>query len=600
MMQQLLRLRRLALLLVVILVAGCAGIEPDPDTVEREDDEVESARVDPDPAPEEPEEPVLVPDLAPEPEPRPRGFTGDSLYQLLVAELAGRQGDLDTALENYLSAARETRDPRVAERAARTALHLERHDVAIEAAERWVELRPRERAPHAVLARLHLLTGNPDRAAEHMRAVIDVSEDTDTGLREVAALAGQVEDPPVVIAAVRQVLADFPEATVLHYTVAFQAAEAGDHDTALAAVDDALTLDPDYARALLLEAEILLARDEADEALAVLGEARERVPGDRDIALGYVRLLIETGEHDAAVREMQQVFEDFGGDGHVVNTLGFTALRIGALDDARIYFQRQLAMEGRPDEARFYLGRIAERQGDLDEAMAQYIQVGGREYRFDAQQRFAVGMAQQGRVDEALLHLERLRHAYRGTEAQLELERTRAEIEWQGGDSQAALGIMNNLVEAHPDNDDLRYSRAIFAADSGHFELARSDLEAMLERNPDAAHLQNALGYTLADHGVELERARRLIERALEQRPGDAAILDSMGWVLYRQGEHAKALEYLRAAWERSRDAEIGAHLGEVLWVLGERSEARAIWDAAAEDDPDHRVLRETVERLAE
>lgn len=588
-------------LLALFLAAGCAGLqETAEDAPEPEPEDTAATPEEPEPDEPDPAAALPEPEPEPEPEPRPRGLTGDNLYRLLVAEMAGKQGDLDAALAGYLETARDTRDPRVAERAARTALYLERNDAAIEAAERWVELRPESREPHSMLARLYLLAGDPDRAAVHMLAVIDYSPDHATGLREVAALAGRIEDPLVVNAAIDQVLEEYPDAPVLHYTMAFQAAEAGDHDAALERLGDALAIDPDYTRALLLRAEVLAVTDRENEAVDLLADARERMPGDRDLALGEIRLFIEIGDRDAAIRRMQEAFERFGNDGYAVNTLALTAMRVGALDDARIYFQRQLAMDGKPDEARYYLGRIAQDQGDCEEAMSQYIQVTDQDYRFDAQQRFATCLAAEGRIDEARMHVERLRQAYHSDEARHEIMRTRAEIERNAGNLDQALTILSTGVDARPDNEDLRYMRAMFAAEAGHFELARDDLEWMLERNPDAPHVQNALGYTLADEGVELERARDLVERALAQRPEDAAVLDSMGWVLYRKGEHERALEYLRAAWERSPDAEIGAHLGEVLWVLGERGEAREIWNAAAEDDPDDRVLRETLERLRE
>jgi Flp pilus assembly protein TadD len=122
----------------------------------------------------------------------------------------------------------------------------------------------------------------------------------------------------------------------------------------------------------------------------------------------------------------------------------------------------------------------------------------------------------------------------------------------------------------------------------------------MLERNGEDARALNALGYMLANRNMELERAQSLIERALQQNPDDPATLDSMGWVLYRLGQSDKALEYLRRAWSGRKDPEIAAHLGEVLWVMGKRDEARNIWSAGQEQEPDNDVLRQTIERLTQ
>lgn len=587
-----------------LALAGCGTI---PDIADDDDGEEESATVHE--SAEEPSTPESEPadeaaesarESGPEP-PADRGFTGDNLYRLLVAEMAGQRGDLDTALEGYLEAADTTRDPRVAERAARTAVHLDRPEAAARAAGRWLELRPESRDAHTLMARLSLEQGDVDRAVGHLRAVIEHTPGgTDAGLREVAALAGRIDDPLAVNAALDRLLETHPESTALHYTVAAQASAAGNQAAALESLEEVLALEPDHVQALILRAEVLARSGREEEALAGLVEARERQPGERNLALGHVHLLIDLERGEAARRQMQRVFEAFGDDGHVVSTLALLAMRIDALDDARIYLQRQIAMEARVGEARYYLGRIAEQRGDCDEAMSQYIRVRSRDYQFDAQQRFAVCLAREDRIEEARMHLERLQQSRREAEARKQVQQTRAEIERAAGNLDEALGILSTAVDEHPQDDDLRYARAIYAAEAGVFDLAVDDLESMLERNPDSARVQNALGYTLADAGVELERARSLIEQALERQPDDAATLDSMGWVLYRQGEPEQALDYLRAAWEQVQDAEIGAHLGEVLWVLGERGEARDVWDTAAEDNPDHPVLRDTRERLEE
>jgi len=55
----------------------------------------------------------------------------------------------------------------------------------------------------------------------------------------------------------------------------------------------------------------------------------------------------------------------------------------------------------------------------------------------------------------------------------------------------------------------------------------------------------------------------------------------------------------LRRAWDGRTDGEIGAHLGEVLWMLGKRDEARRIWQEALKTSPDNDTLHKTLKRFA-
>jgi Flp pilus assembly protein TadD len=123
-------------------------------------------------------------------------------------------------------------------------------------------------------------------------------------------------------------------------------------------------------------------------------------------------------------------------------------------------------------------------------------------------------------------------------------------------------------------------------------------LKRVIELKPDNAHAHNALGYSLADRRLRLPEARALIQRALELAPGDPFITDSMGWVEFRMGNREEALRLLESAWKARPDAEIGAHLGEVLWVLGRKDDARRIWRESRGKDAANEVLRETLTRL--
>lgn len=608
------------LLLLVLWLGGCAGpsgppsAEPDEVDTPAETDAPEEAEAPAEEAdePATEEEQVRVPEEIDEDaaavaeeeeealrEPAPRGITRENLYRLLVADLAGRQGDLATALQGYMETAADTRDPRVAERATRLALYASENELALVAARRWLELAPDALEAHSISARLYLRRGEPAAAAQHLERVIGLTEGgVEAGLHEAAALATRSSDPEAALAAMRRLQERHPGHAVTHYAIGDLAESLDDRETALIALDRALEIDPGYSEARVLRARLWLLAGEEDRALDDLRSARERFPEDRELALGTARLLVTAERPEAARQAIQKTFDNWGDDSFAVHSLALLAMQIDALEDARIYLERLLAMDERTSTAHYYLGRIAEQDADCTTALRHYIKVGRGEHRFDAELRAAECMARVGRLDEARVHLDRLRNQYDETSARVRIVMTRARIEQQAGNPERALSALSGAIEDHPEHLDLRYTRALTAAEQDRFDLSREDLEFILEQQPDNARALNALGYMLADRDQELERARDMIERALEQNPEDAATIDSMGWVLYRQGHHDKALEYLRDAWDRDPDPEIAAHLGEVLWSLGQREQAREIWEKASEIAPDSEILHETIERL--
>jgi len=612
------QIRQLAVGLVALsLLAGCAGrtgpAGPEQETAEpgrpasaderaSESDggaaQAEEARA------EEPEQRTAAQAAAGEQslreeEEEPVGFTRENLYSLLVADLASRQGDLETALKGYMASARATRDPRVAERATRVALYAGRDDLALESARRWLELAPEQREAHSVAARLYLRSGRTGPALDHVRRVIELTpKGVEPGLHEITALATRSSNPEAALEVMRRLQDEHGSHAVVHYAVGDLSAGLGRTDDALQALDRALEIDPRYSEARVLRARIRIDNGKVEAALADLRDARQRFPEDRDLALGTVRLLVRSERTGTARTAIRETFEQFGDDSFAVYSLALLAMQISAWSDAQIYLERLLAMDQRTSTAHYYLGRIAHQDGDCEIALRHYIKVGRGDHGFDAGLQAAECMAELGRVGEARLHLERMRKRYDEQRARIRIVTARARVEHIAGDPAGALSVLTDAVERYPDDVDLRYSRALTAAEQDRFELARSDLEWILEQEPDNARALNALGYMLADRGLELERARDMIERALEQNPEDAATIDSMGWVLYRQGEYRRALDFLREAWQLDQDPEIAAHLGEILWALDRRDEARRIWAEARERSPDSDILRETVERL--
>ncbi len=205
---------------------------------------------------------------------------------------------------------------------------------------------------------------------------------------------------------------------------------------------------------------------------------------------------------------------------------------------------------------------------------------------------------QQGSYPQAQEHLQALRQQQPTLDTPLTL--LEAETLYQQGLFALAAHCLNRALAITPDQVPLRYARAMQRERQQQLDLAEEDLRHILALEPDHTQALNALGYLLADRNKQLDEARQLVSRALALAPEDPAIIDSMGWVEYRSGNLSAAIALLQRAFKLSGDAEVAAHLGEALWMNGDETQARQLWQQVLQNKPNepHPVLRSTLQRF--
>src|SRR5258708_8893965 len=231
------------------------------------------------------------------------------------------------------------------------------------------------------------------------------------------------------------------------------------------------------------------------------------------------------------------------------------------------------------DGVRLYLGQVAEERKNLPEALRWYGEVSGGEQCVQAEIRYAQVLARQGKLDEARAHLQQA--AAKDSQQRVQLVLAEAQLLRDANQPKAAFDLVGQALERLPNNPELLYDYAMLAEKIERVDILEASLRKLIEIRPEHAHAYNALGYSLADRNQRLPEARELIEKALKLAPDDSFIIDSMGWVLYRMGDLKDSLGYLRRAFAGRPDPEIAAHLGEVLWAMGERADARRAVGAA-------------------
>ncbi len=521
------------------------------------------------------------------------------LFGFLLAEIAGQRGQFADAAALYLDLAKETRDPRVARRAAEIAMHSRRHDAALQAAHLWLETDPESMLARQAVIGLLSAVGRYDELKAMLPTILaSEPQSLPRNLMHVNRLfsrGGDRQKVREIVDAVTEPYVNLPET---HYARAQAAAEASDLPGALTAINRALALKPDWEGAALFRAQFTEDRNEAAVALSVFVSAN---PQAHDARLAYARLLAGAKQYADARREFRHLLDISAADpaksGDIVFAVAVLSMQLGDTQDAEKHLKRLIEIgHGEADKARYFLGQIAEEGKRWDEALNWFNAVGRGAQYLTARMHAAAMLAKRGQLDAARAHLRATES--KGASEQVQLLVGEAQLLRDAGRPADAHAVLTDALTQQPDQPELLYDLALLAEKLGRIDELETHLRRLLEIKPDHAHALNALGYSLAERNIRLDEARTLIERALELAPNDPFILDSKGWVLFRQGNLQGALDYLKRAFGVRADPEIAAHIGEVLWSLGRQDEARQTLDKARQDFPENETLAETIKRL--
>jgi tetratricopeptide (TPR) repeat protein len=523
------------------------------------------------------------------------GLTADQIYAVLVAEIAARRGDMDTAFSSYLEAADLTKDPRMAELAVRVAINRGDDAATEQGLRRWLELDPTSTGAHQVGAFTRIKASDHEGALLHLMRLVELSpDDPDAAFGHAAAIISRAPTSETRVGLMQALADQFPESAHAQQSLAMVAASASQLEIADAAARRALELRPEWNKPRLFLVKLLISADKRGEARLLLEDYLAESPDDQALRMLYGQFLVEEEEFSGARDVFERLLHNRPKEPDVLFAVGVLSLQLEDMDGARIYFTRLYETGERRDEAAFYLGQVEERADNPEAALEWYGKVKGSS-SVDAQIRTALLKAKSGDVRRAREILQQLRD--QGPENAVLLYLVEAEILESVGRSDEAMAIFDSALLAFPDDENLLYARALSAVKLDRIAVAEQDLRRIIEIDPEHADALNALGYTLADRTDRYEEAKGYIEKAYALKPEEPAILDSMGWIHFRLGDYETALHYLRRALEQMSDGEIAAHLGEVLWAMNRREEALEVWDAAAKEHPDHDYLKDVIGR---
>lgn len=541
--------------------------------------------------------------------PKASALDAELFYQLLLGELNVRGNEPGTGFALVLDAARKTNDPALYQRAVEIAFQARSGESALQAARAWKQAHPQSRDANRYVLQILVALNRVSESAEFLKSEIALAEPKDRPAviaiipRNYARVSDKKQAATVVEQALADHLANAATGAPAWTAIGRMRLAAGDAAGALEAARRGQAINPRAEGPALLALELMEPKQPQAEALV-----KQYLEGKpmAEIRMGYARALLDTQRYAEALKQLQAITAERPEFAEAWLVQGTLLVQDNQLAPAEAALKRyvELAQAQRASEERsrglaqayLSLAQVAEKRKDYAQASAYLDRIESSQDLMSAQSRRASILARQGKVDEARKLLRALPERNPG-DARMKLM---AEIQLLRENKQykPAYDLLAAAVAKDPTETDLLYDQAMMAEKLGDFPDMERLLRQLIAAKPDYHHAYNALGYSFAERNVRLPEAKQLIQKALEFAPGDPFITDSLGWVEFRMGNKGEAARLLEVAYKAKPDAEIAAHLGEVLWSLGQRDRAQVIWREGLLLNAENETLQETLKRL--
>ena len=547
---------------------------------------------------------------APKAESSPKSSALDAalFYQILLGELNARQGSPGSGFSLLLDAARKTRDPALFQRAVDMALQARSGEAALQAAQTWKREIPTAVEASRYVLQVLLALNRIEEAGKALAVSINElpSAEQASAIASVPRLFGTVKDKTLAADVAEKALAKaFKQelsVAAAWTTVGRMRRDAGQISRAIEAARLGHAADPKATGPLVLALSLMV---NASSTLKPMVDAAMQNDVTPELRLAYARTLVSIQLLPDALVQLVQLNDKHPSfaDGWLIHGLVLQENSQPTEAEKRLAQYVQLVASSKTPEtqaglaeALMSLAQIAQKKGQLDLANQWLAKMPEGADPIKLASRQADVLAQQGRLDEARQLLAQIKT----TNAEQAVRKVLAQSFWlrEHRDTPAAYVLVRAALDKQPNNTELLTELSVVCEKLKRFEEMEALLRQLMVLAPQEAHAFNALGYSLADRNIRLDEALQLIEKAVQLAPQDAYIQDSLGWVKFRQGQQAEALAILKEAYKAKPDAEIAAHLGEVLWVMGQYKEAGTYWREGLLLKADNETLVETLKRF--
>jgi len=523
-----------------------------------------------------------------------RPFETETLYHLLVAEIAGQRSQYDLALNYYLDEAKHTKDPYVAARASRIAQYLNEPEAAAEAADIWREGDKKNIHAHLAAANNWLKQHNVEKSIAALKDALSITESI--SLEQIYLSGKELPEPlqQPFIDGLSGILAEHPKHIRLHFTKALLLSDFEQNEQALQAMNDLQKAGEMTPPHYIMLAKLHTKTENMDAALETLETGWDNYTGDKTLGLLYSQALADKQQPEEALAILEFLVEQHPSDDEILISGALINAELGQHEQAAALFL-QATNTKQSDNAWFFLGQLHEQQNDPQNAIEAYSQVKQGPNLISSITRATTLTRKHKGLEAARQYLQNL-HTTLPTKTPRLLQ-IEAELMHEENNLQEALSLYNTALTLDPTDGNLLYGRAMILDLTGDLPGMERDLKTILSKDPNSAIALNALGYTLADKTDRLEEALQYIEKAYILNPNDPAIIDSLGWIYFKLGDLEKAEALLMKAYSLFKDQEVAAHLGEVLWIQNKKEQGLKIWIDGLRRNPQGPKLLETMKR---
>ena len=529
-------------------------------------------------------------------------------YQLLLGELNVQAGEPSAGFAIILDAARKTKDEALFQRATELALQSRSGESALQAAKSWQTALPESQEANRYILQILLALNRVEEAGRVLKSSIAALplQDQAATIGAIPRVFSRVQDKNLAAKVVEQSLSfaiQNPETAATAWTtIGRMKRDAGEIQPAAEAARAGNAANKNAPGPIMLALSLLSVVPNQVQPLITQYMAGDAAP---DLRLGYARTLIDLDLMQSAMLQLLQLTQRNPEFAPGWLFLGLLQSDLSQVTEAEYSLKHYLKLSEKTSgsdaagglaEAYLALSQIAQKQGKWTLADEWLSRIPNEVDPFKIASRRAALLAQQGRKAEGYKVIEQVK-VKTPQEAR---QKALALSQWLREDKQltAALETLEKALSQFPTDTDLQSEMAMLCEKLGRFDQMESILRELMKTKPTDAHAFNALGYSLADRKIRLSEARELILQAIQLAPRDPFIQDSLGWLEYRAGNLPEALRILEAAYKMRPDAEIAAHLGEVLWVMGNTEKAGTIWREGLLLKADNDTLLETIKQF--